>query len=68
MTGTSSRSEPISSRRGSKSSTILLLRIATSKNLTVRSLLLTTIRGSTALWCDRAKFIDVSMTELLIEP
>ena len=39
-----------------------------SKNLTVLSLLLTMMRGSAELSCDRAKFIDVSITELLIEP
>ena len=43
------------------------MRRAMSKNLTVLSLLLTTMRGSAALSFGRARFIEVSMTELLIE-
>ena len=38
-----------------------------SKNLTVFALLLTTTRGSTELSCERERFMDVSMTELLID-
>lgn len=46
---------------------LLLLRVAMSKNLTDRSLLLTIARGSTLLSCELVRLSDVSSTELFIE-
>lgn len=43
------------------------LRTATSKNLIVRSLLLTTTRGSALLSCEPVRLSDVRSTELLID-